>query len=340
MAEVEYIFDEADSKEKNLEDRSPSSMSWFTGVILPGSSMSWIIMNALISSDRDTGDHLRHLQHRHPNTGFQYRANTYWSWQCIVGKVLGAARGVIQVAGWVGPCHFSSDLKRIEVVRIKQPSSIPKLSPREVSTMAQRSDPLGKPDTYYPVADYELLTPDTEDICDAIRVERLRLANKSGKGDPEPHLYSVAVQFAFYNESHPIRLSYDVSFIAAYPCRAGPHVLFYDYAYRAVKVDDLMGIRDWGPRNRKPRSERERGGGSSGNDTSDDISNEVEEVLVIEAFGHEDNEVFARACCSHWGVSAVTACLKKTCMACAIREAYAACVTVVILTDGGRCQED
>ncbi|KAI9751933.1 MAG: hypothetical protein M1835_001145 [Candelina submexicana] len=337
MAEVEYIFDEKDSKEDYLEDRSPVSMSWFTGVILPGPSMHWIIMNALISCDRNTGDHLRHLNYKYPNSGFQYRGNTYWSWQCILGKVLGAAKGVTQIAGWVGPCCFSSDLKRIEVVHIKQPSSIPRLSPKEVSTMAQRSDPLGRPDTHYPVADYELLTPDTEEISDSIRVEKLRFLDKDRKDDPEPHLYSVAVQFAVQNHSHPVRLSYDVSFIAAYPCHSGPHVLFYDFAYRAVKVDDLVDMRSWGPHRMECSTPGK--GPTEHEDRGRKDSNEVEEVLVIEALGVEDNEVFARAWCSHWGVSAVTACLKKTCMACAIREAYAACVTVLILTDGGRSDD-
>ena len=63
---------------------------------------------------------------------------------------------------------------------------------------------------------------------------------------------------------------------------------------------------------------------------------QVNKVLVIEALGVSDNEVFARAWCAHHGLSALVANIKETCMACAIREAYAACVSVVILTQGGR----
>lgn len=66
---------------------------------------------------------------------------------------------------------------------------------------------------------------------------------------------------------------------------------------------------------------------------------DVSEVLVIEAFGVSDNEVFARAWCAHWGLSAMVANTKETCMACAIREAYAVCIGVVILTEGGRSAE-
>jgi hypothetical protein len=66
---------------------------------------------------------------------------------------------------------------------------------------------------------------------------------------------------------------------------------------------------------------------------------QVKKVLAIEALGVSDNEVFARAWCAHHGFSAVVANIKETCMACAIREAYAACVSVVILTEGGKERE-
>jgi hypothetical protein len=63
---------------------------------------------------------------------------------------------------------------------------------------------------------------------------------------------------------------------------------------------------------------------------------QVKKVLAIEALGVSDNEVFARAWCAHHGHSAIVANIKETCMACAIREAYAACVSVVIFTQGGK----
>ena len=67
---------------------------------------------------------------------------------------------------------------------------------------------------------------------------------------------------------------------------------------------------------------------------------QVTNVLAIEALGVSDNEVFARAWCAHHGHSAIVANIKETCMSCAIREAYAACVSVVILTEGGVVKEN
>ena len=59
-----------------------------------------------------------------------------------------------------------------------------------------------------------------------------------------------------------------------------------------------------------------------------------ESVLVVEALGVEDNEVLARAWAAHIGFSAVVARGGETCVACAVRMAYAASVDMVILGEG------
>lgn len=78
------------------------------------------------------------------------------------------------------------------------------------------------------------------------------------------------------------------------------------------------------------------GGGPGGLRTHNDL----DEVLVVEAFGVHDNEVFARAWCSFWGVSAIMGDMQKTCMACCVREAYAVGVSVVVLTDSGTIDDE
>lgn len=230
MSELNYVLDERDKNEKAVEDRSADAMSWFTGVILPGPTLPWLIMNTVIDCDRDTGESLKYLTHMHQNTGFQYRANTYWSHECIVGKVLGAARGVKQVAGWVGPCNYSPDLKRTECVRVRQLETVePKLAQKVLEDMAYLTEPLGPEDCGYPVDDYEFIVPDTIDVTDAIRVEKLsfqlvsdqKLSSRLGAG--APLLFDSAIIFACGGESWPMRLKYNVSFITAYSCHRGPH---------------------------------------------------------------------------------------------------------------------
>lgn len=234
MDEVEYVLDEQDLKEKALEDRSADAMSWFSGIILPGRTLPWLIMNSLIDCDRDTGDALKYLTHVHPASGFQYRANTYWSSQSIVGKVLGAARGVKQIAGWIGPCIYTPDLKRTECVKVRQHESPdPMLVSIDVESMDQRSNPLGAPDDMYPVDDYEVPMPDTEDVTDLIRMEKLRFIPVKERPEGTRHaagppiLFDAGISFACGGESWVMKLRYNVDFINAFPCHQGPHGMDY-----------------------------------------------------------------------------------------------------------------
>ncbi|KAF2118873.1 hypothetical protein BDV96DRAFT_610759 [Lophiotrema nucula] len=354
MDEIDYVLEEKDHKEKSLEDRSADAMSWFSGIILPGKTMPWLIMNSLVDCDRDTGDALKYLTHMHPAAGFQYRANTYWSAQCIVGKVLGAARGVTQIAGWVGPCIYTPDLKRSECVRIRQLQSLdPRLLPKDVESMDERTNPLGPQEESYPIDDYEVPMPDANEVTDLIRMEKLAFIpvkdQPPPKGPGAPLLFDAAISFACGGESWPMRLKYDVEFIQAFPCHQGPHVLFYDFKYKAIRIDEgLVDIVDWARqsgRTSRPSSVRSSPSSKMSKaltttSTAIELAHtQVQKVLAIEAMGVSDNEVFARAWCAHHGHSAIIANTKETCMACAIREAYAACVSVVIFTEGGKEEE-
>lgn len=123
-------------------------------------------------------------------------------------------------------------------------------------------------------------------------------------------------------------------------------VLFYDFSYKAIKIDEgLVDIQDWGlqsGRTPRPTSSKSSPGKKALALMNEQKSahEQVTNVLAIEALGVSDNEVFARAWCAHHGHSAIVANIKETCMACAIREAYAACVSVVILTEGGIVKEN
>ncbi|EKG11214.1 hypothetical protein MPH_11685 [Macrophomina phaseolina MS6] len=352
MQGLDYVLEEKSRYEVPLEDRSADAMSWFAGVILPGPTLPWLLMNSLIDCDKETGPSLKYLTHVAPASGFQYRANTYWSYKCIVGKVLGASRGVKQVTGWIGPCYYSPDLKRTECVKINQISP-PKvrLRPEDVETMKIRTDPLGPEEEEYPLGDYDLLLPEMEDITDDIRVQKLSFHPvkeqpmlKHG-GESAPLLWDAAIVFACGGDSWPMRLTYDVDFVAAYPCHQGPHVLFFDYKFKALRVDDgLVDINEWGPGLNLSHSDASPTSSRNGSRTTlasaqEPASSQLDCVLVIEALGVSDNEVFARSWCAQTGHHAVVANIKKTCMACAIREAYAACISVVILTEGGRDHE-
>lgn len=283
-------------------------------------------MNTLIDLDPDEAtDDLALLSHIHPSCGFQYRNSyTYWTASCIVGKVL--APTCRALAGWIGPARPTADLGRSQIARIRsrKPKQLP-LRVEDVESMAERSDALGPPAEVYPVREYLLVGPEEDGLLDLARMELLTLKAVPGvNAGAGPGLYDAKLQFAIDGVSWPLHLTYDVSFISAWPCSDGPHVLFFDYIHKTVPVDDLIHVQDWGGLFKKPvlpQSARSTpvpdplGRGTGGNpalDPAREDEHPEEEVLVVEAMGVKDYEVLARAWCAHWGLSAVVADINKT----------------------------
>ncbi|KAI0974846.1 hypothetical protein F4678DRAFT_457962 [Xylaria arbuscula] len=351
LAETLDILKERDV-EGSLLTVSSHAMAFFSGLVLPGPTFPFLMMNSLIDIDPDKAtDQLALLTHLNPNCGFQYRNSyTYWTSTSIVGKVL--APTCLEVAGWVGPARPTTDLGRSQIARIRCRRSRQRMTPEDTATMSERCDPLGPSAEVYPVKEYELLTPDSDNIVDTVRIEMLNLKPLADTPETGPGWFDASIQFAISGVSWPLRLSYDVCFIHAWPCSDGPHPLFFDYVHTVVRVDEVVEITDWvrptpppvnGSGSLKDRSAVSTPVGGSGSNSQQQQhfshkhlphdTDDAERVLVVEAFGVKDNEVLARAWCSHWGLSAVVADIGKTCMACVIREAYAATLTVVILIE-------
>lgn len=250
MEDLEYALDERDRNSTPVEERSADTMCWFTGVVLPGPTLPFVLMNSLIDCDEETGSELGYLTHVKPSCGFQYRANTYWSYKCILGKVLGASRGVKQVSGWIGPCQFSPDLGRSQCLLIETtplPESTKKLTAHDIEHMGIFSDVLGPDDIQddYRVRDFDIPNLPEAEGEEIIRIQKLAFveirdpAVKQKRG-AKPH--QAAVVFAVQGFNLPIHLRHDVDFICAAPCESGPHPLFRGYRTRIVRVED--GLRE------------------------------------------------------------------------------------------------
>ncbi|KAK3304569.1 uncharacterized protein B0T15DRAFT_400285 [Chaetomium strumarium] len=326
---------------------SSHAMAFFSGLVLPGPTFPFLMMNSLIDIDPDKAtDDLTLLTHQHPSCGFQYRNSyTYWTATSIVGKVL--APTCRSLAGWVGPARPTVDLGRNQIARIRARRPPNRVTQEDIRSMSERSDPLGPPTQVFPVKEYSLVAPDRDDdayLADLVRIELLSLrpcsdhhrgptpSSPSSGPSSAPRYYDASIQFAIDGVSWPLRLTFDVSFVSAWPCSDGPHPLFFDYVYTPVKADQLVKVRDWNGAAYGTQQDRHAGsrrslpiispppaangvgalGGTGVSSPSTLSGGDEERVLVVEAFGVPDNEVLARAWCAHWGLSAVVADLGRT----------------------------
>lgn len=346
MHDVERMLDEDSDGRIPLEFRNAYTSSWITGTILPGPSASWLAMRCLLDCNPTIINAPHGFDKMESNFGFQYGGCTYWHFQNIVGKVLGASQGVNQDYGWIGPCIPSADLFKLQTVLIHTEDIPVKPSKSRVQRIAARSAPLGPPAHRYPVRDYILPPPCSTNTVDCVRIQNLAFnLHALPASDSDSTTYTAAVVFAVENEIIPIRLRYNVSFIYAPPCH-GRHLLFWDYAYKTMKVDELLlDLRCWNGVFVDAKIPSEDGScASSFTSSSSSSANAIGKgkktpapdcILVVEAYGVQDNEVLARAWASHIGFSAVVAGGRETCVACAVRMAYAASVHMVILGEGG-----
>ena len=337
-ANVEAMLQETHEGVIPLECKSAHSATWISGVLLPGPSVSWLIMRSLIDCDPRVNSDQPGFKEMYANLGFQYDGSTYWYWQCIVGKILGACKGVKQDYGWIGPCLTTKDVNRRHSILIQAEKPMNSMTKSYAKSMSARTAALGPPTDNYLVNEFILPLPNLGNTVDSVSFLELKLFDHVMPSDPsQPEQYSASLGFAIDCKIGWMRLRYDVSFISCPPCK-GKHLLFWDYVYEIVDIVHLLtqqvswngvSIRDPTPAD---ATHKEKALGTN---------REVpESILVVEAYGKEDNEVMARAWASHIGFSAVVANVNQTCMACSIRMAYAACVPMLILTNRGLGKKD
>lgn len=219
LDEVESVLEHRNRELPRVEERSSDALTYVSGVILPGPSLPWLLINALIDCDSETDHELDTLTHLRPHTGFQYKASTFWSSSSIVGKVL--APTAQEIGGWIGPCLQTVDLKRTEVARLRQRPPGLRVGVDDIKTMEIRSDPLGPDSSLYPLDEYEIPAPDVEAVNESVKIEKLTLKKLVKHGEDGrveerdgPSVYDAGITFAIDGISWPVRLNYNIEFIA------------------------------------------------------------------------------------------------------------------------------
>ena len=329
--------------------------AWALGLLLPGPSSSWILMNTLLAFSKEIDDHpeLLDLDFRHANTGFQLYGFTYWYSGGVVGKVLAALNGVKETAGWITACPAAFVLSKTKRFHIYCQEIVHEFTADEVWNMVYRTAPLKSitSDTMVGpcrVGDYHLPQHSKTSHCD-IRFQELMLTNRAADdenspclqdfGFKDPYVHLAAISFAVGSEIVNLSLRYNVSFIAAYACKYGPHPIDEtSYPYQMIDAHFIHTVGQWGHADAdedypiSPDQKNARPNKSA-------VQMRPKKVLVIEVWT-ADAQVLARAWCANLGLSAVIARTWVTCISCAIRGAYAANVSVVIMVGSYPIDED
>lgn len=75
------------------------SNTYLSGLILPGETLSHLLMSTLLENDEAALSSLGNEVNLYG--GFIYRGRSFWSTTCIVGRVLAAGEGATECVGWI-----------------------------------------------------------------------------------------------------------------------------------------------------------------------------------------------------------------------------------------------
>ncbi|KAL4890694.1 hypothetical protein BDV59DRAFT_194832 [Aspergillus ambiguus] len=322
--------------------------SWLSGFIVPGEVINHILMATVLENDPEALATLGRIANLYG--GFAYHGRSYWSKECIVGRVLSCLDGSQVCLGWAASPVVPRDSQTFEPLDNTwfeigveaPPGNLGKPRIKVGNRLSFDSTPLGLGDLTSGAFSLPVDPPMVDaDAPPHIRFESLTFSGKDVQpleGQPQVVAHKTSMSFTLTTATDTIKvafpLTYNVRFVASHECRppggfvsyqgspASPalplhhhrlpgHPLHRTYGYKVVPLEALRGSHS-----------QELYFGNIGVGRY--------EVMVVDARGSREREAFARAWCASAGYDAIIGRAKRTCLACCIREARAISVKVVI----------
>ncbi|KAL2844986.1 hypothetical protein BJY01DRAFT_247911 [Aspergillus pseudoustus] len=288
---------------------------WMHGIMPPGPSFAYILMNTLICSTLPALD-IRPSKSR--ESGLALSECSYWRVRSALGRILGCLPGVVSLNGWIGPC------RTVQIDDYPEYQAVPRhclvttfdlspdalLTPRETSSGA--TDPLldtQDADVMREVIDPSQWLTFAPPVLEEAswRIDCLSL-ERNGRANPNDRhsgwLYNASIDFKISDRSRDVvflRINYNPVFVTLPPCfptepqpshkvhRRELHR--YNHEEISVKVIDRH----------QPFEDDDK-------------------VMVINATA-PGAEVVARAWCAQYGKAAVVRKAGGPCYACALKAA-------------------
>lgn len=337
------------------------SRSWLTGLVLPGETITYLLMSTLLENDREVLGKIGHSAVL--RGGFVLDSRSFWSKSCIVGRVVGSFDGGAECMGWVSSPQiapvdgFDKPLAngwvRIEV----QDAPIFRRRPRihDGQKMAEESSFLGVGERKVIATEFTMpMDHALDDLPNAVvDFESVHLRSQSKQADAlnqdATKYTNVTVSFAITipetkeTSKVEIPLNYDVYFITAHPCRP-PH------GHIASKLEPARA-------NHHPDNNHERLPSHPLHSTytyklksiADILANPTPEPpnpsaplseyggpWILDARGSTAKDLLVRSWCAKVGRHALIARVGKTCFSCCVREARALEVAIIVRAGEGR----
>ncbi|KAK5128688.1 hypothetical protein LTR85_000021 [Meristemomyces frigidus] len=218
------------------------SRSWLTGLVLPGEPASHFLISTLLENSPQAIEALGDAANLYG--GFVYAGCSFWSKSCVVGRVLAATRGAQECMGWVSAPGIPEGQAgdgwvdvEVENAPTASPSGVgPDARIKSDGVVAKDSDPLhGTSVTSAQAGDFTIPADGPPVMGNEVKShgayftpsqtshELAKTHDNTAKGDRDAR----STKTAHMTFSSPLNLklakldvplTYDVHFIASYPC--------------------------------------------------------------------------------------------------------------------------
>ena len=319
--------------------------SWVTGLVLPGQMTSMALMAALLENDPTVMKAIGGESALHG--GLLYRDQTWWNIRSVVGRVLAPLRGS-QTIGWITIpgliLNTANGDKLGDGWYEPFAHDIPTLrSGRRIDDgpdVAQSSSPLGIGHGKVSSKEFILVEDRILDTLEKSAVEFSTITLTPLEVSGGSHLTNEAeaafrIQSGLTTKACNIKLRYDAYFVTAHTCRRAPvhthrqgipnddglaaddnvylaaHPLHQSYKYSIKSVPHLLESIPPNPT-------------KSGSET-----------WIVDATSSSAAEVLVRAWCANVGSHGLIARVGKVCLSCALREAKALQIAILIRVGQG-----
>ncbi|OOF93424.1 hypothetical protein ASPCADRAFT_209356 [Aspergillus carbonarius ITEM 5010] len=337
--------------------------SWLAGLIIPGESISHLLMATILENDDDAMATLGPVANLYG--GFAYNGGTWWSKKCVVGRVLAGQEGTKVCLAWLTSCIVPKDSQtgrpldntwfEVDVKEPPRKSGKPRI--KHGNKLSFDSTPLGLGEltsgTFLlpvdgPSDSWSKAKIDFQDLTFSVDTQRAQPGNN--------HLTVAQEAWANFTlsttSSGPIPVSfpltYNVRFVSSHECRPpGGSVNYHNRtSAQESSLSSSSSSHASHRHHRLPGHPLHRSYGfkwvsletlTEGTSATEDSGNSLakDEILILDARGSRDKETFARAWCASVGHHAIIGKAGRTCLACCIREARALQVKVAIRIGDG-----
>lgn len=317
------------------------SRTWLTGMVLPSEAASGLLMASLLENDVKAQLSLGRTAYLYG--GFILADRSWWNIHSVVGRIFGPSGGT-QFLGWVSIPQLpflNSEGHALKggwykVIVQKAPSFREGLRIHDGVKVARESSPLGTGPGKVFSREFDMIDDQilAQNAPVQIQLQAVTFfkpqSSKTGVTVSQVSASFVVEPQGGEKSGNTFDIAYNVFFISAHscqrphghahrlhdpkgdahihpPCEHLPaHPLHKSYKYRVISIENLLQCQAPDP---------------TANDS---------ETLLVDATEQPAKDMFVRAWCAQVGRHALVAHVGRTCLSCAIREAKALQLAVII----------